>query len=78
MVYYITCKGQFISLINKKMFEDLNLDVNTKEAVWLPPELKKQLEKTTRKENYKSIWRYIAMLHNNHQVIQDEKTRPAK
>lgn len=57
------------------MDENTTLDVKTKEAVWVPPELKKQIRKVARKNNYKADWRYIAMIHNNFVIHQNEQAQ---
>ena len=52
-----------------------NLDRDTMEAIWLPPKLKKGIERMARVENHRAVWRYIATLHNNFVIAQDEKSK---
>jgi hypothetical protein len=54
------------------MIENLQLDSKTKESLWVPPELKRELKKMSEKLNYSGMWRYIAMLHNNYKITQNE------
>ena len=49
-----------------------NLEIDTRVVVWVPPELKKQLKVASAKEGL-SMWRYIAMLHNNRKIYNEKK-----
>jgi len=57
------------------MIEDLQLDSETKESVWVPPELKKELKEMSKQLNYSAIWRYVAMVHNNYKIHANEEKR---
>jgi len=44
---------------------------DSREAIWLPPELKEGLEKTARVENYRAVWRFIDMLYKNYRILKN-------
>ena len=52
--------------------DKLNLKTESKTIIWFPPEVQKSIKLQAVKENL-SMWRYIAMLHNNYKIFKNEK-----
>ena len=53
-------------------FEETNIKSDTKEAIWVPPELKYEIKLQATKEQL-PIWKYIARLHKKYVEKRMEK-----